>query len=592
MTAATLAFLRGLCAGLSPIPVEVIEDERITAFEPGRGRILVARRFLEAEGPVATGALLHEMGHLLATRYHRFRRPSGVSAALWRHALNAVEETRIHLFLRRRLPGAWPYLRALFAMDPPPRASRFESDLMVFLAAAAIRDRYRRLPFVAAFPVAAGAFARAASALQRYTEALPPADFATLPGLGARFARDVEPWLDGDCPDVTPVEAEILCAAAAALQVFMDGIWPVILGLMASDRARIVCALGQDPGLRAQAERVAGRPDGARLARWALRAVPASGETPGTADVDIVVAKLAEALFRNYIDDESAKPAWRRVPAGMPGGTGIPIGDDADLALGIAGPSIGAGESDAAALARRGTLVDALRRAVPVRPIEWTPGCRSGPLLDIGRVMHEAATRRADGRIWARRRAVRPALAAMLLVDLSGSMRGDKVEAAIAATRTLSAALAEVRGVSWCVLGFQDRTIPIVGFHERATPEAMVRIESMREEVAGTRPGGNNQPSWNDDGPCLREAAAELRTRPERDRLLIVISDGSPAGRRSDADDLHAAVAEVHAMPDVALVGLGIGPATGHVTRYYPVSRADVALDDLATVIGGLLGAG
>jgi nitric oxide reductase activation protein len=237
-------------------------------------------------------------------------------------------------------------------------------------------------------------------------------------------------------------------------------------------------------------------------------------------------------------------------------------------------------------------LVAVLRRAVPPRPIRWSSGYRSGTVIDLDRAMRAAATGLDGDRIWGRRRVEHPALAALLLVDLSGSMNGHKVEAAIAATRALSAALAQIRGVSWRVLGFQDRTIPVIGFNERAEPAAMARIDAMRAEAAGTRPGGNNQPRYNDDGPCLLEAAAELLARPERDRLLMVISDGSPEGKNSNRQDLHDAVAKVTAMPGTTLVGLGLGPGTEHVTGFYPTSRANLALEELAPAIGDLLASG
>jgi cobalamin biosynthesis protein CobT len=203
-----------------------------------------------------------------------------------------------------------------------------------------------------------------------------------------------------------------------------------------------------------------------------------------------------------------------------------------------------------------------------------------------------AAAGRAADRIWVRRAAERPALAALLLVDLSGSMAGQKVEGAIAATRALSAALAEVRGISCCVLGFQDTTIPFLHFEERAEPRVLARIDDMSAEVAGTRPDGNNKPRYNDDGSCLLEAAATLQARPERERLLMVISDGNPQGRRSSREDLHRAVAQVQAMRGMTLVGLGLGPSKEHVTRYYPVSQANIALGDLAPAIGRLLASG
>jgi hypothetical protein len=604
--ARVLGLLRALCSGLTPGGIEVVADDQRTAFVPKRKCIMVARRFLAAETPVGIGALLHEVGHVLVTRYHLFAEPPDVPQALWWQALNAVEETRVHRFLRRRLPGVGGYLDALFAMDEAPGPEAFESDLVVFLAAAAAWDRHPSLPFLAGFPAAEAAFRRTEPARSSYTRRLPPPDLMPLPNLDQRYERLVLPALDApvlvaaDSRSVVPLEAEVRCAALAALRVFGEGIWPEIMALAARDQARIARSVADDPDLRLAAERddAGAVREHAALARRVLRAwMDAHGaeEAPEPpADGDLV--KLAWGLLRRYLEADRSLQQRHRSSGAMRGrihAKGVRDADDLSSAgLCEAREPLDAQPLDDETQRARSALVDVLRRAVPRRPVRWTSGHRSGTAIDLDRAMLAAATGRDADRIWVRRTAERPALAALLLVDLSGSMAGQKVEGAIAATRALSAALAEVRGISWCVLGFQDTTIPFVRFEERAEPRVLARIDDMSAEVAGTRPGGNNKPRYNDDGPCLLEAAATLQARPERDRLLMVISDGNPQGRRSSREDLHRAVAQVQAMRGMTLVGLGLGPSTEHVTRYYPVSQANIALGDLAPAIGRLLASG
>ena len=60
----------------------------------------------------------------------------------------------------------------------------------------------------------------------------------------------------------------------------------------------------------------------------------------------------------------------------------------------------------------------------------------------------------------------------------------------------------------------------------------------------------------------------------------MVISDGNLQGRRSSRENLHRAVAQMQAMRGMTLVGLRLGPSTEHVTSYYPVSQANIALGD------------
>jgi VWA domain containing CoxE-like protein len=601
-----LGLLRGLCNGLSPGGIVVVADDEHTAFMPHRRKILVARRFLSADTPVAIGALLHEIGHALVTRYHLFAGPEDIRQALWWQALNAVEETRVHCFLRRRLPGVGGYLDALFAMDEPPESEAFESDLLVFLAATATWDRHPSLPFLAGFPAAMAAFHRTEPARLRYMRALPPPDLVPLPNLNARYASVVAPALDptasevGKSEDVVPLEAEVRCAAASALEIFVEAIWPEITALAGRDHARIARLVSDNLDLRIavtsdEAMAVYGR---AALVRQAMRAWIAAHGTEVAPDppTDELLTKLAWDLLREYLEAESRNPqqlaSVSRIPTKLRTGQ-MPakhalFADDVSEEPELPSPE----GSDIGDEQARRALVDVLRRAVPRRPIQRTSGHRSGIAIDLDRAIRAAATGRGSDRIWLRRTEELPVLAALLLVDLSGSMSGPKVMAAIAATRALSSALAEVRGIAWCVLGFQDKTIPFVRFEERADPHVLARIDDMRAEVVGKRAGGNNQPRYNDDGPCLLEAAAVLQARPVQDRLLIVISDGNPEGRRSGRDDLHRAVAQVQAMKGMTLVGLGLGPSTDHVTRYYPVSQANIALGDLAPAIGRLLASG
>jgi cobalamin biosynthesis protein CobT len=110
----------------------------------------------------------------------------------------------------------------------------------------------------------------------------------------------------------------------------------------------------------------------------------------------------------------------------------------------------------------------------------------------------------------------------------------------------------------------------------------------MALEVAGRRPGGNNVPGYK-DGPCLREAAEQLLSAQADDRILIVVSDGMPAGRRSTEQDLRNVVRLLAREPRLRLIGVGIGPDTDHVRDFYPNSRAGVPLDRFAGAIAELL---
>jgi nitric oxide reductase activation protein len=226
---------------------------------------------------------------------------------------------------------------------------------------------------------------------------------------------------------------------------------------------------------------------------------------------------------------------------------------------------------------------------LPRRRLGMRPGYPSGRRLDLRRAMAFESDARLYDRLWSRPTIPRRRDSAfLLLVDLSGSMRGEKTEAALAGTWLMAATLSRLE-VPFAVIGFQDVLIPFCPFGVITEDQIRGALTGLPEEVSGTRLAGNNCPEFNDDAPCLLEAAEELLGQPVRQRVLIVVSDGLPEGRRSTRDELHTAVGELSGIRGLRLVGIGLGPSTEHVRDYYPESVANVKPGRLAEEIGGVL---
>jgi hypothetical protein len=175
-----------------------------------------------------------------------------------------------------------------------------------------------------------------------------------------------------------------------------------------------------------------------------------------------------------------------------------------------------------------------------------------------------------------------------ILVDLSGSMRGEKVHQTFRGVILLAEVLNRL-GIQNEVIGFQDVTMRFKRFEEDLTDEIREKISGMVDEVYNRNPGGRNQSSYNDDGPCLLEASQGIEALPAKDKFLIVLSDGSPEGRRSDADDLTRAVQHILQETKLNLIGVGLGQGTGHVQKYYPTSLPNISVDKLTETLGTLL---
>ncbi|CAB3802398.1 hypothetical protein LMG28688_05560 [Paraburkholderia caffeinitolerans] len=191
--------------------------------------------------------------------------------------------------------------------------------------------------------------------------------------------------------------------------------------------------------------------------------------------------------------------------------------------------------------------------------------------------------------------------AVTLLLDLSGSMAGRKIELA----RLCAAALAD----ALMQLGFDCE---VLGYSSIESPE--MRVQYERARAAGADLSGYNRfverldlrvfkrfdarnshdasglaaiecGHENPDGEALAWAAARLAERKARRRLLFVLSDGYPS--TSDGDpavlrsDLHARVAELGEQ-GIELVGIGIQDDA--VEAFYPHAVVVHKLHELPAV--------
>ncbi|SCW95755.1 cobaltochelatase CobT-related protein [Ancylobacter rudongensis] len=233
-----------------------------------------------------------------------------------------------------------------------------------------------------------------------------------------------------------------------------------------------------------------------------------------------------------------------------------------------------------------------------------TPGHRAGKL-------HAPSLYRVpqgDGRVFSQREEHKSKdTAVMLLIDNSGSMKGQKMRLAMMAGYALSTTLERV-SIAHEVIGFTtgdyygipsslqeamqedarksgvrwDRMLPIVmpvykEFDERVTPLVKKRIAYSMNAQNGLQ--------GNIDGESLEYAAMRLIKRREKRKVMLVLSDGQPAGSNHAGPHLKYVVQN---LTKIGIETIGIGIMDRAVERYYPKS---VVLNNVSELPNEVMGA-
>lgn len=540
--------LLSLAAGLAQdceIAIQVCDQN--WAWDP-EGRILmVGRSSIEEHGiQGCLGYVAHEIGHCLVTRYLDFRMP-GADPETARLIMNAIEDPRAERFMMRRYPGTRTWIKAVYALDDVRMAHVQEQllssprRLFVFEC---IREFHNNWQPTGDLPAeVASTLEQTRDARRRYAETLPDAALVPDETLRGRYA-EVRPHLIA-APPTAPDEREeaVMVSAWLAFEIARNEILPAALALCtAEEHQGCQRHVGPPaPGLEFDGERRGGRRAGARPSATMERADEAA-KAFGDGDGDKVIAVNYDAIRCAH------DPAIER-------------------------------------LARE--IEEALQpRRRPRSGGAYPHGVRP----DLRRAMRAEADPRECAHLWQRRSVPeRGDLAVFVLVDLSGSMaHNGKDDAAIAGTLIVIETLARLPFVRWAAAGFQDQLVPLAAFHEGINPAVRRRVANMKLEIRGCNSGGHNQALFNDDGPAVAAATQQLLAIAAARRMMVVISDGIPEGKHSTERDLRRAISEA-LVAGVDIVGVGIGPGTEHVKRFYRRHLACVGVADFPQRLGALI---
>ena len=577
--------LGGIAAGLcldAGIGLEVAPGGWF--FDPVRRVIRVSQEGLEREGPeYCAGIVAHEVGHFFITRYNMLP-VDFPSLRAARSLLNAIEDPRVDRWITSRYPGARPWQNQAL-VDELEHADGLPHFLIFSLECAAEGDRNWR-PSERELPEAVvAALAQTREARRRYAHLSPPSD------VDAPVADDVTERYRDEVWPLTEArwlprrrEQRVQLSAWDAMVLAQEQVLAVAEELYLADRRRIAQWLAAHPTHAGRGRRMLEQGQPQPVVGQAMRE-GGPGENP---------PPWAESLAGDLLDGSVGQQVTAPMVMGVPGGRAgeprdLPVGDLPPM------PRIWAPRSDydlsfAEVSDQVEQLVQHLEEILrPRKRLRERVGYPTGRRVDLRRLMSFEADPRRYDELWVRASIPDRRNAAIgLLVDLSGSMQGEKTRSALLGTILLAETLHRLE-VPFAIDGFQDVLIPLHAFGESLGAATRQRISEIPQEVSGSRHGGNNQPGYNDDGPCLLEFAEKVLDQPETDKILIVVSDGIPEGRRSAKQDLHDAVRKLSDDGGVRLIALGLGPNTQHVRQFYPENQADVPLPRFAETIGNLV---
>ncbi len=222
------------------------------------------------------------------------------------------------------------------------------------------------------------------------------------------------------------------------------------------------------------------------------------------------------------------------------------------------------------------------------RAQRWLSGYKSGKRIDLKRRIQEKAKgiSAVESEAWQKRELPQEKdYAIALLVDLSGSMQGNKINETFKGAIVLAEVLNRL-SINTEILGFNDKLYVYQAFGQDMSRDVREHMGGMLQEVV--TPAAR----WNDDGWAVEQTSQRLARQRANEKFLFVLSDGvpeeSPKHARSKYE-LGKIVKKVMTDTNQKLIGLGIGEGTEHVENYYPNSIANISVEEMSDQLANVI---
>ena len=197
-----------------------------------------------------------------------------------------------------------------------------------------------------------------------------------------------------------------------------------------------------------------------------------------------------------------------------------------------------------------------------------------GTRVDLRTAMSFEADPRLHDKLWSRLhtpRRIDPEF--NLVIDRSGSMRGEKIEQSFHGTVLLCEVCRRV-GIPLNIHVFGSDTERILSHDEPLSDIVRGRIGALPNAADG----------GTDLGAALQSVAGDVLNSPYQDRFVLVLSDGKPDDEQSTRRQM------AHLIQDgVTLIGLGLGSGTEPLKDLFPTSRTNLTPQEVPGALGSML---
>jgi len=560
MTDAVLAQLREeVRAGLESLArlAALRADLTVRVGAPGSGwcismrdgTVSVDERDLLGRSPEFLAAItLHECAHSTLTRLHRIAPDQIHDNPVEFSLINSIEDGRIETWLGDWLPGSEPWLSStqrtfigeLHRRNPDVLGKNPAMDFCLGL----VLMRHGMPAPAPLHPAATQALAETAKDIEAYFDSYPRFDLleGRGPEIMTEYAASPLPACfaahDGPIrPDA--MEMAVRLAQYRAWLILHEKIRPVFLRLVSMDASTRHALM-----LHQFMQRLT----------WDRDPEPSNGEESDAARrFREMQRRMRERHQKKFKAGSQSGGETRR----------------------------GSGESYARARSRHACVINRLSDALlDLRRthgrFKWSAGHAHGHEPDLRVAMEFAATGRHHDRMWRRRQLphrIAPAL--ILLADRSSSMEGPRAEATFASAVILTEVCRRA-GLPLSVVAYNTQAKVLLEFGDSSAGRAAAgRMEGILQAEGGTR-----------IVPALEAADALIATSPHREHLVICVADGEFDDRERTKFD---AITSRWSRSTVRVAGLGLGPQTEGIARWFPGAKGNLQPSDLSGEVTRLI---